>query len=49
MLSSLHKTLRTSPGIAARLTDHLMSMEDVANMIEVTHLPKKRGPYKKAA
>ena len=44
-----HKTLRTSPAMAAGLTEHLMSMEDVANMIEAANPPKKRGPYKKAA
>jgi hypothetical protein len=45
----IHKTLRTSPAMAAGLTDKLMSMEDVALMIEVANPPKKRGPYKKAA
>jgi hypothetical protein len=44
----IHKTLRVSPAMAAGLTDHLMSMEEVAAMIEAANPPKKRGPYKKA-
>lgn len=42
-----HKTLRTSPAMAAGVCDTLMSMEDIANMIDAANPPKKRGPYKK--
>jgi IS1 family transposase len=42
----IHKTLRTSPAQAAGITDQLLSMEDIANMVEAANPPKKRGPYK---
>ena len=44
----IHKTLRVTPAMAAGLTSKLMSMEDVAALIEARQeAPKKRGPYKK--
>ena len=43
----VHKSLRVSPAMAAGLTDELLSMEDIARMIEAHFPPKKRGPYKK--
>ena len=45
----IHKTLRTSPAQAAGITDELLSMEDIVNMIEAANPPKKRGRYKKKA
>jgi IS1 family transposase len=43
----IHKTLRTSPAMAAGVETRLWSMEDVAEMIEAHKpLPTKRGPYK---
>jgi IS1 family transposase len=45
----IHKSLRVTPAMAAGLTDELLSMEDIARMIEAHFPPKKRGPYKKAA
>ena len=43
----VHKSLRVTPAMAAGLTDELLSMEDIALMIEAHFPPKKRGPYKK--
>jgi len=44
----IHKTLRTSPAMAAGITDRLWSLEDiVAKMDEAAPAPKPRGPYKK--
>jgi hypothetical protein len=44
----IHKRLRVSPAMAAGITDKLMSMEDVAVMVQAAG-PKlgKRGPYNK--
>ncbi|MBD8551292.1 IS1 family transposase [Sphingomonas sp. CFBP 8764] len=44
----IHKTLRMSPGMAARVTDRLWSLEYVlARIDEDAPAPAKRGPYKK--
>jgi IS1 family transposase len=42
-----HKSLRVTPAMAAGLTDTLMTMEDVAALIDAANPPKMRGPYKK--
>jgi IS1 family transposase len=43
----IHKTLKVSPAMAAGITDHLWSMEEIAEMIEARQAkPMKRGPYK---
>ena len=42
----IHKTLRTSPAMAAGISDRLWSMEDVVALIDARELPKKRGTYK---
>ncbi len=44
----IHKTLRVSPAMAAGLTDHLIDMREIAEMVEAT-LPKAGRPatYKK--
>lgn len=42
-----HKSLRVSPAMAAGVTDHLMSMEDLCAMIDEANPTKKRGPYRK--
>ncbi len=43
-----HKAHKLSPAMAAGVTDHLWSMEDIAALVEARS-PKssKRGPYKK--
>jgi IS1 family transposase len=45
-----HKAHRLSPAMAAGLTDKLLSMADLAEMVDAS-LPKpgKRGPYRKKA
>jgi IS1 family transposase len=45
----IHKALRVTPAMQAGICDHVMSMEDVARMIDEANPPKKRGPYKKTA
>jgi len=42
----IHKSLRVTPAKQAGLIRKLMSIEDIANLVEV-EAPKKRGPYKK--
>lgn len=44
----IHKTLRITRSMAAGLSDHVWSLEEIVQMAD-NHLPKpgKRGPYKK--
>ena len=46
----IHKTLRIMPSIAAGLSDHVWSLEEIVMMAD-NYLPKpgKRGPYKKGS
>jgi IS1 family transposase len=44
----IHKTLRTTPAMAAGITKRLWEMEDIAKLIDTNGArPAKRGPYKK--
>ncbi|HWD28586.1 MAG TPA: IS1 family transposase [Rhizomicrobium sp.] len=45
----IHKSLRTSPAQAAGVTDELLSMEHLCQLIDAAIPPTKRGPYKKKA
>ena len=43
----LHKALRTTPAMAAGVSDKLWSVADLAEMIDAAQpRPGKRGPYK---
>src|ERR1700683_269889 len=44
----IHKTLRITPSMAAGLSDHVWTLEEIVAMAE-SYMPKpvKRGPYKK--
>jgi hypothetical protein len=46
----IHKTLRITPNMAAGLSDHVWSLEEIVLMAD-RYMPKarKRGPYKKAS
>ena len=44
----IHKTLRVSPAMAAGVSDHLWSWEDIADMVDAARAKSaKRGSYKK--
>lgn len=46
----IHKSIKTSPAMAAGITDTLWSLDDViAKIDEMAPPPKKCGPYKKRA
>lgn len=44
----IHSSIRCSPAMAAGVTPHLWSVEEIVNLLPV-EAPKKRGPYKKRA
>jgi hypothetical protein len=45
----IHKTLRITPAMAAGLSNHIWSLEEIVLMAD-SYMPKpgKRGPYKKS-
>lgn len=42
----IHKSLRITPAMAAGVTDHVWSLEEIA-ALDAQRTPAKRGPYKK--
>jgi hypothetical protein len=46
----IHKMLRITPSMAAGLSDHVWSLEEIVMMAD-SYMPKaaRRGPYKKRA
>ena len=42
----VHKTLRITPAMAAGVSDHVWSLEEIA-MLDAAFVPTKRGPYKR--
>ena len=42
----VHKTLKTTPAMAAGIADHVWSLEEIAGLVK-DEAPKVRGPYKK--
>jgi hypothetical protein len=45
--ASVHESLRITPAMAAGITDHVWSLEEVAMLADVAFVPARRGPYKK--
>ncbi len=47
-LCRIHKSLRVTPAMEAKMTDHVWSIEEIVNLVPEP-VAKKRGPYKKRA
>ena len=45
----IHKTLRVTPAMQAKLTEWLWSWEEIVQAMDADVPTKKRGPYTKAA
>ena len=46
----LHKTLGTTPAVAAGVADHVWTLDELIGLLEAAEsVPVKRGPYKKRA
>ena len=45
----IHKSLRVTPAMAAGVSDHVWSMEEIAGLVTAKEVPQKRGPYRKRA
>jgi len=43
----VHKSLRITPAMAAGITDHVWSIEEIATLADAAFVPAKRGTYKK--
>lgn len=42
----IHSSLKVTPAMAARVSDHIWSLEEIAELAPI-EAPKQRGPYKK--
>ena len=42
----IHQTLRVTPAMEAGISDHIWTLEEIADLVK-NETPKKRGPYKK--
>ena len=46
----VHKTLGTTPSVAAGVADHVWKLDELIGLLEAAErTPTKRGPYKKRA
>ena len=43
----IHQSLRVTPAMEAEITDHVWSLEEIADLVK-DETPKKRGPYKES-
>jgi hypothetical protein len=44
----VHKTLGTTPAVAAGVTDHVWTLDELIGLLEAAErVPVRRGPYKK--
>ena len=43
----IHHTLRMTPAMAAGVTDHVWSLEEIVMLADAAFAPAKRGSYKK--
>jgi hypothetical protein len=44
----VHKTLRNTPAMAAGMSGHVWSLEEIAMLTDAAFVPMKRGPYKRS-
>lgn len=44
----IHQTLKCTPAMAAKVTDHVWTLEEIAGLVEEP-VAKKRGPYRKSS
>ena len=47
----VHQTLKTTPAVAAGVTDHVWKLSELVGLLEGAEqaVPMKRGPYKRRA
>jgi hypothetical protein len=45
----VHQTLRITPAMAAGVSDHGWSIEEMVGLLDASYVPKKRGPYERRA
>ena len=43
----VHQTLRITPAMAAGVSDHVWTVEEIVGLLDANVVPMKRGPYKK--